>query len=67
MTKKDFELIAAALYDARPACGPESSAAEYLAQLDQHVRAVTLLANRLRESNPRFDRTRFLSFAGVQP
>ncbi len=58
MTKKDYELIAAALKVA----GDHAGSAE---RTDQHRRDCSILAAELASENPRFDRARFLKAAGV--
>lgn len=59
MTKKDFELIAAALLQAMPAddCAPYRAI--------QWQCDCVGLCNALAQTNPRFDRARFLAACGV--
>lgn len=54
MTKKDFELIAHALYAARTMCGRD-------AEICGVRLAAAELANELANANPRFDRASFLA------
>jgi len=59
MTKKDFELIAAALLRARKFCETDN-------QRRGTERAALTLADALATTNPKFDRARFLAACGVQ-
>jgi hypothetical protein len=65
MTKKDFELIARALKEARMhwVIGEASDADSFRKGIEA---AATELANSLRSTNPRFDAARFLAACGVQ-
>lgn len=65
MTRKDFELIARALRDARPAVTSrnEEMTRERLSALDT---AAQLVASELESTNPRFNRGRFLKACGVE-
>lgn len=58
MTRKDYQLIAAALYRARPT--EASGALEVL----QWVSDSLSIADALQADNPRFDRRRFLAACG---
>jgi hypothetical protein len=60
MTRKDFELIAQVLKDARPR--PDSVPVEVL---KEHDYVATCFAAKLRSTNPRFDSDRFKRAAGV--
>lgn len=63
MTRKDFELIAAAIRDSRPhAYGAPHERVETV----QFDRTATEVAIALSETNPRFDRGRFLAACGVE-
>jgi len=65
MTKKDFELIARALTDARhyiPGREPKEHVRELLAGIDY---SAEFLADALATTNPKFDRAKFLSACGV--
>lgn len=72
MTRKDFELIAWALLDARAAALLDAQAAvtssdaemtrERLSAIDT---VAELIASELAKTNPRFDRERFLAACGV--
>jgi hypothetical protein len=59
MTKKDFQLIASALRESFPERGSEHPT-------QQWERTVHTIASALSESNPRFDRARFLSACGLK-
>lgn len=66
MTRKDFELIAAALKAAAPTV--HSTGAFGIAldiAIAQHQRTCEEFARRLALVNPRFDRARFLAACGV--
>lgn len=67
MTRKDFELIAAALRASRPIPKHEPYALDHyeLIARDTYSNAANALADALRSTNPRFDRARFLSACGV--
>lgn len=64
MTRKDYELIAAAM---RKVGGHLTSSNEDYAagKRDIHARASAELATALEATNPRFDRERFLKACGV--
>lgn len=62
MTRKDFELIAAAIKEAQTMF-PASDAGS-CARLGARTVAIELAA-RLRATNPRFDREKFLAACGV--
>lgn len=64
MTRKDFELIARALRDARPAVTSrnEEMTRERLSALNT---AAELMASELASTNPRFNRERFLKACGL--
>lgn len=64
MTRKDFELIAAVFADNKPAFKPPI---DYVGQavLDEHAYLANAMAAKLRSTNPRFDRERFLAACGV--
>lgn len=59
MTRKDYELIAAALKDARL---PDPSSQHAI----QHELCCKDVAYALQSDNPRFDRTRFLKACGLE-
>lgn len=59
MTRKDYELIALALRDAREGCVSD-------AQRIANSMAAQSIAQRLADENGRFDRERFLRACGVQ-
>jgi hypothetical protein len=66
MTRKDFELIAAAIRDARPLtpvneCSTETGRHRLQAAHAALDNAATFLAERLQQQNPRFDRARFVA------
>lgn len=63
MTKKDFELIARTLKSTRDSYAPHWDANLFRA-CDDHARAMAVA---LAQTNPRFDRARFLLAAGVTP
>lgn len=67
MTRKDFELIAAALRASQPIPKHEAYALDHyeLIARDTYVNAANSLADALRTTNPRFDRERFLMACGV--
>lgn len=54
MTRKDYELLGAALLDARPV----------VTGIETWVACVRAIANALERDNPRFDSLRFLKAAG---
>lgn len=55
MTRKDYELIARALHDAKPL---DNAASEW----DEWDQCVALMANALVDTNPRFDRGKFETY-----
>ena len=59
MTRKDYEVLAAALADARP------TANENKAWHSQHCIDALAVADALARDNARFDRARFLKACGV--
>jgi hypothetical protein len=61
MTRKDYELIAAALKAARDAYAPHWDPNLFRACNDNALAIEAVLA----KDNPRFDRARFLKAAGV--
>lgn len=63
MTRKDYELIAAALRDTRDLT--DWAEPHGLAELNGVARAAQTLADRLHSTNPRFDRARFLKACGA--
>jgi len=63
MTRRDFQLIAAAVKGVREGYAPTWDANLFRA-LDDTSRA---LADSLARTNPRFDRRRFLEACGVSP
>lgn len=65
MTRKDFELIAAALLSAAPL--ESARFGHCAAEHAQHRHTVDEFARRLALTNPRFDRDRFLTACGVTP
>ena len=67
MTRKEFELIAAALRDARPprALRDAAHAASIVAAGKAIDDVARELATRLAATNPRFNRARFLDACGV--
>lgn len=65
MTKKDFELIAAALSSAAPL--DTARFGHCAAEHAQHRHTVEEFARRLALTNPRFNHARFLAAAGVKP
>lgn len=67
MTKKDFELLAAALHGAEPMAHgyPSNPQAEYQAAYGAWRLACRHVAHALATTNPRFDRDRFLQACGV--
>jgi hypothetical protein len=70
MTRKDFELIAAAVKDARPLSKyrMDDPVAVRLSILNANTaldNVADFLADRLSQTNPRFDRARFLTACGV--
>lgn len=62
MTKKDFELIAAAMLQADNYIGTDFAADRERAM---HTRCCIELADALATTNPKFDRARFLAACGV--
>ena len=69
MTKKDYELIARAIYRSlisprrkSPQSGSLESQDKYA---DQHRLTAQHVANALERENPRFDRDRFIEACGV--
>ena len=64
MTKKDYELLAAALRDAHPIT--TSRAADLAPMQVAWGRCVHEIAHALAGQNPRFDRVRFVLACGVQ-
>lgn len=65
MTRKDFELIAAALKEARDQV-PQTDTLHHTCELLGHSTAARVLAYALAKTNPRFDRERFLKACGVE-
>ncbi len=65
MTRKDYVLIAAALKDALPSAYDSADINNRVGASDMHATCVAMIANRLAQDNPRFDRARFLKAAGV--
>ena len=66
MTRKDFELIAKVLKEARDSSMyhvPNGSESPFIHGINN---AAYVLANALATTNPRFDRARFLAACGVQ-
>lgn len=62
MTKKDYELIAKAVYGSRM----QSDKLEWQDRFnEQHQMTARWLANVLGTTNPRFDRDRFMAACGV--
>ncbi|WP_109798667.1 hypothetical protein [Novosphingobium meiothermophilum] len=59
MTRKDYELIAAAVSEAR------ADMADHPGRLAGAAQTARRLASALRTTNPRFDRDRFLAACGV--
>lgn len=62
MTRKDYELIAKALYQRRLWLSDPDNPDKMLA----HNGTVLHIADALASDNPRFDRARFLKACGVQ-
>lgn len=61
MTRKDYQLIAAAIRDTATVCAPD------MANTHALMRVLTgRLATDLAQENPRFDRAFFLEACGVQ-
>lgn len=71
MTKKDFELFADILVSCKPAPGPnrdtDAESSLYEGQVTQYRWTCEVAASRLRATNPRFDKARFLAACGVTP
>lgn len=68
MTRKDYELIAATMLDARPspyASDAKGYAVRYAARLSQYRIDCETLADALATDNARFDRDKFLAACGV--
>ena len=64
MTRKDYETIAAALYERVTELSPrQRTRANALSE--QHAALCHNVANALKADNPRFDRERFLAACGV--
>lgn len=63
MTRKDYELIAAAIKEAKPLLPPVADYAETTRQLGWQTTAHAV-AEALARDNPRFDRERFLAACG---
>lgn len=59
MTKKDYELIAAAFAEAR------DEMADHPGRIAGSAQVARRLASALRSTNPRFDRDRFLTACGL--
>ena len=67
MTRKDFQLIADALKNARANEIQMGAEAEHLVLIDITLSSVAQqLANLLKETNPRFDTNRFLDACEVK-
>lgn len=61
MTRKDYELIAAAVRNAYKGVNPFTDTPDTRQQIKDGIcRASMAIADRLAEDNPRFDRERFL-------
>lgn len=66
MTRKDFEIIAAALKNALPVAKFASSTRAAEEQINAHRDICGVLANALGQTNPRFDTARFLKACGIE-
>lgn len=67
MTKKDFELIAAALRASRPDPMRIAASEEYIEGCENQFRlSCETITKAVQTTNPRFDRARFLAACGVQ-
>jgi|DEB0MinimDraft_3_1074331.scaffolds.fasta_scaffold13059_5 hypothetical protein len=62
MSRKDYELIARAIYGSLIQSGSLESQDKYA---DQHRLTARHVANALERTNPRFDRDRFIEACGV--
>lgn len=62
MSRKDYELIARAIYGSLIQSGSLESQDRFI---DQHRMTARHVANALERENPRFDRDRFIEACGV--
>ena len=66
MTKKDYELIARVVADFENRLGNWFNSQERQQRQEIHAELAHGMANSLEQSNPRFDRAKFLQACGVK-